>query len=284
MAVICDTEMWDHKTAAITTSLRGCIAEDVTVTAPSIDLHSGYFGGPARNPIKALSAMIGAIHDKKGRVTIPGFYDGVKAVSTSRKAAWKKLDFSEREFLGEVGLHKRAGEEGYSLAEQLWARPTAEINGFWGGYTGAGRKTVLPSQASAKFTFRLVDGQNPTKVRAAFRRFMRAKLPTDCKISFYDHGGDSTGIVIDERNPWIAKAAKALSEEWGTTTALVGSGVSIPVVESFRKHQKMESLLLGFSRSDDAAHSPNEKYDLDSYHRGTRSWARFFAEIEGNTK
>ncbi|MBG1232281.1 M20/M25/M40 family metallo-hydrolase [Aestuariivirga litoralis] len=283
IAMICDTEMWDAKTPAITTSLRGCISEDVVVTGPRLDLHSGYFGGPARNPLKALSSLIAKLHDAKGKVTVPGFYDGVKPVSKAKLANWKRLKLTEKEVLGPIGLKTSAGEKGFTLAEQLWARPTLEVNGFWGGYTGIGGKTVLPAKAQAKFSFRLVEGQKPKKVRAAFRAFMKANLPPDCKISFHSHAGDSTGIAVKEDNPWIAEAATALSEEWGVKTALVGSGVSIPVVECFRKHQKMESLLVGFARFDDAAHSPNEKYDLESFHRGTRSWARLFGSIAKRT-
>ncbi len=285
VAIICDTEMWDEKTPAITTSLRGCIAEDVTVTGPRLDLHSGYFGGPAVNPIKVLAGLIAKPHDAKGRIAVPGFYQGVRKVAGKRLTQWKKLGLSEKHFLRPVGLTHAAGEQGMSLAEQLWARPTIEVNGITGGYTGAGSKTVLPAKAQAKFTFRLVEGQNPRKLRAAFRKFMKANLPQDCKISFAAVGGDSSGISVAEDNPWITAAALALREEWGRPAALVGSGVSIPVVESFRKYQKMESLLVGFARFDDAAHSPNEKYDLESFRRGTRSWARLIGKIaEGKLK
>jgi acetylornithine deacetylase/succinyl-diaminopimelate desuccinylase-like protein len=285
IARICDTEMWDAKTPAITTSLRGCIAEDVTITGPKMDLHSGYFGGPATNTLKVLSGLIAKLHDKTGRIAIPGFYEGMKPISKQRLSQWKKLGLTARHYLRPVGLAHAAGEQSFSIAEQLWARPTVEVNGFWGGYTAEGRKTVLPSTAQAKFTFRLVEGQKPAKVRAAFRKFMKANLPPYGKISFTSHGGDSSGIAVAEDNPWITLAAAALKDEWSRPTALVGSGVSIPVVESFRKHQKMESLLVGFSRFDDAAHSPNEKYDVECYHRGTRSWARIIGKIaEGNLK
>jgi len=284
IAMICDTEMWDDRTPAITTSLRGCISEDVVVTGPRIDLHSGYFGGPARNPLKALAAMIAKLHDAKGKVTVPGFYNGVKPVSKAKLAGWKALKLTEKKMLSGVGLKVSAGEQPYSLPEQLWARPTLEVNGFWGGYMGVGSKTVLPAKAQAKFSMRLVEGQNPLKVRKAFRAYMKAILPADCTISFKSHAGDSSGIAVAEKNPWIAEAAAALKDEWGVKTALVGSGVSIPVVESFRKHQKMESLLVGFARHDDAAHSPNEKYDLESFHRGTRSWARLFGRIAKEMK
>jgi acetylornithine deacetylase/succinyl-diaminopimelate desuccinylase-like protein len=203
----------------------------------------------------------------------------VKPPSAARRAAWKKLGMSAKTYLGQVGLKYPAGETAFSLAEQVWARPTVEVNGFWGGYMAEGRKTVLPAEAHAKFSFRLVDGQNPAKVRKAFRTFIKKNLPKDCRVTFTAGGGDSTGITIDDQSTWVKMAATALQDEWGTKTALVGSGVSIPVVECFRKHQKMESLLVGFARHDDGAHSPNEKYDVESFHKGARSWARLFAEI-----
>ncbi len=279
VAMICDTEMWNAVTPAATTSLRGCIGEELTISAARIDLHSGYFGGPATNPLKALSALIAKLHDAKGRIAIPGFYNGVKPPSAARRAAWKKLGMSAKTYLGQVGLKYPAGETAFSLAEQVWARPTVEVNGLWGGYMAEGRKTVLPAEAHAKFSFRLVDGQNPAKVRKAFRTFIKKNLPKDCRVTFTAGGGDSTGITIDDQNIWLKMAVAALQDEWGTKTALVGSGVSIPVVECFRKHQKMESLLVGFARHDDGAHSPNEKYDVESFHKGARSWARLFAEI-----
>jgi acetylornithine deacetylase/succinyl-diaminopimelate desuccinylase-like protein len=279
IAFVCDTDMWDERTPAISTFLRGCIAEEVTITGPRIDLHSGYYGGPARNPIKVLSSILGAIHDKNGRVTIPGFYDGVKAPSAELRRQWKKLGFDAREFLGSVGMAVPAGEKGFTALEQTWARPTAEFNGILGGYTGAGSKTVLPAKAMAKLTFRLVAGQNPRKVRKAFRDFVKARLPADCKVSFISQGGDSTGIHVAEDSPWISAAAQALELEWGVPAARIGSGGSIPVVQGFRDHLKVDSLMVGFGRDDDAVHSPNEKYDVECYHRGQRSWARIIAAV-----
>jgi acetylornithine deacetylase/succinyl-diaminopimelate desuccinylase-like protein len=279
IAMICDTEMWGVKTPAITTSLRGCISEEVAVSSARIDLHSGYFGGPATNPLKALSALIAKLHDAQGRITIPGFYKGVKPLPAARRAAWKKLGMTANTFLAGVGLKTPAGEKAFTLAEQVWARPTLEVNGFWGGYTGVGAKTVLPAQAQAKFSFRLVDGQSAANVRRAFRAFMKKNLAQDCRIRFSTQGGDSTGINIDDQNPYVKMASAALAAEWGVEPALVGSGVSIPVVESFRAHQKMESLLVGFGRLDDATHSPNEKYDVECFHKGARSWARLINEI-----
>ncbi len=278
-AVICDTDMYDETTPAITTSLRGCISEEITIEGPRIDLHSGYFGGPAINPIKVLAKLLASLHDKNGKIAVAGFYDGVKPLTPAQKKQLKGLRFPDKEFLADVGLKNTAGEKGHGLLEQIWLRPTAEVNGIWGGYTGVGGKTVLPARAHAKLTFRLVEGQKPSKVRVAFRKHMKALLPKECKISFLSEGGDSTGIRIAEDSSWFKAAQRALKAEWGKAPALIGSGGSIPVVEFLRNHLKVESLLIGFGRKDDRVHSPNEKYDLESYHRGQRSFARLIAEL-----
>lgn len=278
-AFICDTGMWDAKTPSINTMLRGCIGDEVTVTGPRIDLHSGYYGGPAVNPIKVLSSILAGLHDTNGKVTIPGFYDGVKTPSAAQRKQWSKLKFSARKFLREVGLSIPAGEKNFTPLEQMWARPTAEVNGIYGGYRGVGAKTVLPAEATAKLTFRLVEGQAPKKVRKAFRDYVKARLPKDCKARFINAGGDSSGISVAGDTLWVAAAHKALKAEWGRPAVEVGCGGSIPVVESFAKHLGIDSLLVGFSLDDDGAHSPNEKYDVASFHKGIRAWARIIAEI-----
>ncbi len=278
-AFICDTDLWDDQTPAIRTRLRGCIGDEVTITGPRIDLHSGYYGGAAVNPIKVLSRILASIHDAKGRVTIPGFYDGVKPVPPAVRKQWEKLRFPAKKFLADVGLSVPAGEHAYSVLEQIWARPTAEVNGICGGYRGPGSKTVLPAKATAKLTFRLVEGQNPKHVRKAFRNFVKSKLPKDCKASFVDGGGDSAGISVAEDTPWIAAAKVALKNEWGRAPHLIGGGGSIPVVEAFKKYLKVDSLLVGFARDSDSVHSPNEKYDVECFHKGIRSWARIIAQL-----
>ena len=278
IVLISDTGMWDPKTPSLVTSLRGCVGEDVIITGPRIDLHSGYFGGPAVNPIKVLSRILGSIHDKNGRVTIPGFYEGVKPPPAAQRKAWKKLNFDAGEFLGGVGLKKPAGEKDFTALEQIWVRPTAEVNGILGGYTGAGSKTVLPSQASAKLTFRLVAGQNPAKIVKAFRAFVKAQLPADCKASFVSHGGSGAAAVSYD-SPWIGMAKAAAGAEWGVEPVLAGEGGSIPVVQSFRTHLKLDSVMLGFVNDDDALHSPDENFKVESYHKGARAWARFIGEI-----
>ena len=278
-AFICDTELWDSRRPAINTRLRGCIGEEVTIIGSRIDLHSGYYGGPAANPIKVLSRVLAAMHDAKGKITIPGFYDGVKPIPSSLRKQWKKLKFPAKRYLAGVGLSIPAGEQNYSVLEQIWARPTAEVNGIYGGYRGPGSKTVLPARATAKLTFRLVEGQNPGRVRKAFRDFVKARLPQDCKAVFDGSGGESTGISVSDDTRWVAAARLALEEEWGEAPVLIGNGGSIPVVESFKAHLKVDSLLVGFGRDDDNVHSPDEKYDVESYYKGIRSWARIIAQL-----
>ncbi|MCB1378528.1 MAG: M20/M25/M40 family metallo-hydrolase [Alphaproteobacteria bacterium] len=281
VAFVCDTNMWDARTPAITTRLRGLVHEEIVITGPRIDLHSGTYGGPAMNPVRVLSKVIAAIHDKNGKVTIPGFYDGVEALPRSTKKQWQSLKFSEAKFLREVGLSVPAGEKGKSVLEQLWARPTAEVNGIWGGYTGAGTKTVLPSRAHAKFTFRLVGKQDPASILKAFQKFVRERIPPDCKVEFSGRGGGSPATEIAEDNPWIAKSAAALKREFGRETVLMGSGGSIPICRSFKDILGMDSVLVGFGLNDDAIHSPNEKYNLSSFQRGIRSWIRIIGELGG---
>src|SRR5918994_1741065 len=184
VALVCDTGMWDAETPAITTSLRGLVYEEVRLTCADRDLHSGLFGGAAQNPIRILSKILAALHDDAGRVTLPGFYDGVKELPAEIKADLKELNLTAEDFLLPVGLKVPAGEKDRMLIEQIATRPTAEVNGIVGGYTGEGAKTVLPAQAMAKVSFRLVGQQDPKKIREAFRQFVKARLPVDCTVEF----------------------------------------------------------------------------------------------------
>jgi acetylornithine deacetylase/succinyl-diaminopimelate desuccinylase-like protein len=273
LALVCDTAMWDQQTPAVTTSLRGLVYEDVKITCADRDLHSGVFGGAAQNPLRLLSQILGEMWDDKGRVTIPGFYQGVKDLPADIKADLKGLDLTAEKFLGPIGLKKPAGEQDRMLIEQITTRPTAEINGIIGGYTGEGAKTVIPGEASAKVSFRLVGEQNPEKVRDAFRAFVRARLPADCKVEFGNFGL-APPIQLSFDNPALTKARNVLGEEWGHKAVAVGAGGSIPIVADFKNVLGMDSLLVGFALDDDRVHSPNEKFDLKCYHKGIRSWAR----------
>jgi len=273
LALVCDTAMWDQRTPAVTTSLRGLVYEDVKITCADRDLHSGVFGGAAQNPLRLLSQILGEMWDDKGRVTIPGFYDGVKDLPADIKADLKGLELTAEKFLGPIGLKKPAGERDRMLIEQITTRPTAEINGIIGGYTGEGAKTVIPGEASAKVSFRLVGEQNPEKVRDAFRAFVRERLPADCKVEFGNFGL-APPIQLSFDNPALSKARTVLAEEWGHKAVAVGAGGSIPIVADFKNVLGMDSLLVGFALDDDRVHSPNEKFDLTCYHKGIRSWAR----------
>jgi acetylornithine deacetylase/succinyl-diaminopimelate desuccinylase-like protein len=278
IALICDTGMWNPSTPAITTALRGLVYEEVTITAADRDLHSGIFGGPAQNPIRVLAGIIAALHDDDGRVTLPGFYDDVPELPEDVKKQWASLGMTPEQFLGQVGLAAPAGEKDRLVIEQVFSRPTCDVNGITGGYTGPGAKTVIPAQASAKISFRLVGKQDPDKVRDAFRTFVTSRLPADCKAAFIDHTG-AAPISLDWKLPQLARAQDALSQEWGKEAVLIGCGGSIPIVADFKNLLGMDTLMVGFALEDDRVHSPNEKYDVTSFHKGTRSWARVLAAL-----
>ncbi|MGY6533943.1 MAG: M20/M25/M40 family metallo-hydrolase [Pararhodobacter sp.] len=278
LALICDTGMFDRETPGITTMLRGLVGQEVTIIGPSKDLHSGMFGGAAMNPARVLTRILADLHDDQGRVTLDGFYDGVPELPDEIMAQWQALGFDHTAFLGEVGLAQPAGEAGRSALEMIWSRPTCEINGMISGYTGAGFKTVLPSRASAKVSFRLVGTQEPKAVAAAFQAHVRARLPADCTAEFTDHSSGPASVMATE-NPAFEAARAALSDEWPRPAAFIGSGGSIPIAGYLKTILGMDSMLIGFGRDDDQIHSPNEKYDLESFHKGIRSWVRILAAL-----
>ncbi len=278
VALVSDTSQWSHNHPAITTRLRGLLIDELTITTLSRDLHSGMFGGPARNPIHLLSKILGNLHDADGRVQVPGFYDGIAPLSDNVTAQWRTLDFNASSYLGDMGQKTAAGEKDFPILEQIWARPTCDVNGIWGGYTGEGSKTVIPAQASAKVSFRLVPGQDPLILRAAFRAFVESQLPPDASVA-YKAFGASAALELPLSSPYLAAARKALHEEWQVDPVLMGCGGSIPIVGSFQRELGMDTLLIGFALDDDRIHSPNEKYELHSFHKGTRSWVRILQAL-----
>lgn len=273
VALVCDTGMWDRDTPAITTSLRGIVSEEFKVMAANRDLHSGMYGGAAANPIHVLSRIVASLHGPDGRIAIPGFYEGVDELPADILEDWKGLNLTAEDFLGPIGLKTPIGEKGRLLIEMISSRPTCDVNGMWGGYTGEGGKTVIPAEAQAKITFRLVGRQDPVKVRDAFRAHVRAQLPDDCRVEFYGSRG-SAAIALSWDMPVLARARAALTDEWGRKAVTIGSGGSIPIVGAFKEDLGLDSLLVGFGLEDDRVHSPNEKYDLKSFHKGIRSWVR----------
>ena len=273
IALVCDTGMWNENSPAISTMLRGLVGEDFTIHAASKDLHSGMYGGPAVNPINVLTRILAGLQDDDYRITLPGFYDGVPEVPAEIKKQWEGLNFDGEAFLNEVGLSRPAGESAYSALEQIWARPTCDINGIIGGYTGEGFKTVLPAEASAKVSFRLVGTQDPEKISASFRKYVRDNLPEDCSVTFREKdGAGATTLPVEAEE--FALARDALSAEWPNEAIFAGCGGSIPIVGHFQEILGMDSVLIGFGQDDDQIHSPNEKYALRSFEKGVRSWVR----------
>ena len=278
VAVVTDTNSWNIDTPAITTKLRGLVYAEVTLKGPSRDLHSGLYGGLAINPLNALTHVLGQLRDDRGQVQIPGFYDDVVEISKEELAAWKSLGFDERRFLSEIGLKTASGEGGRHALERLWSRPTCDINGIWGGYTGAGTKTVIPAEASAKLSCRLVAAQDPERIVAGIKSFFEARTPPDCRwdIKFF---GQSPGISVATDTPYMSAAKAGLKEIYGRDAVLMGIGGSLPVVGWMQEHLGLESILLGFGLEDDRIHSPNEKFELRCLKNGILSHAAILARM-----
>ena len=278
VALVCDTGMWDRSTPAITIALRGIAAEEVILPAPiGICIRASTAAWPSTRSMCCRRSSASC-------TTIPAPSPSPASMTASKRFRRKSRTngtssiSTARAFLREVGLTTPAGERDRSPLEILWSRPTCEVNGIVGGYTGEGTKTVLPAKASAKITFRLVGKQNPERILEAFRAFVTSRLPPDVKAEFLGHGG-SPAISLPIKNQALRIARRALETEWEKPAALVGSGGSIPIVGSFKRELNLDSLLVGFALDDDRIHSPNEKYDRTSFHKGARSWARILAAI-----
>jgi acetylornithine deacetylase/succinyl-diaminopimelate desuccinylase-like protein len=279
IALICDTSMVSPGVPSIASQLRGMLKDEFTLTGPRIDLHSGHYGGPALNPLAEIARIVAALHDDHGRVTVPGFYEGVYEISDNLRAQWNACGFDGETYLNSVGFTQSHGEAGYSTLELQWARPTLEINGLWGGYQGAGSKTVIPSKAHCKFTCRLVGDQDPDVLRERIRAHVQSLLRPDCKIKWDTDLEGSPAPVMNTERPEFERARKALSDEWNREAVLVGMGGSIPIAGFFKSVLGMDAMLIGYANDDDAIHSPNEKYDVESFHKGIRSWARILAAL-----
>lgn len=275
LALICDTSMVSRGVPSIASQLRGMLKDEFTITGPRIDLHSGHYGGPGLNPLRELSRIVSSFYDEEtGKVAVEGFYEGVHEVSAEQLRQWQNCGFDEQEYLTSVGYTVPHGEKGYSTLEQQWARPTLEVNGLWGGYNGAGSKTVIPSEAHCKITCRLVGDQDPDKLRVQIRKHVEERLSTDAKVTWDNDMEGSRAPVMNIERPEFEAARGALTDEWDREAVFTGMGGSIPIAGFFKSVLGLDAMLIGFANDDDAIHSPNEKYDVKSFHKGIRSWAR----------
>ena len=273
----CDSDQWDAQTPAVTTNTRGICSQEFTVTTADRDLHSGIYGGAARNALGVVTELLANLRSADGRIAIASFYDDVEEPSSEVRAAWDALSFDDARFLGQVGLNTPAGEADRSVLEQVWARPSLDIHGIWGGYSEPGFKTVIPRKAHAKLSFRLAAGQDPARIKTIFQAHIRASLPTDATVIFTDHTmGVATAMAVD--SPWLGATMQALRDEWGNA-CLVGMGGTIPILPMLKEAIGAEALPVGFASLTNRIHAPNEKYDLSSFHKGIRSWIRILDSL-----
>ncbi|ATG36063.1 putative glutamate carboxypeptidase [Phaeobacter piscinae] len=275
LALICDTSMVSRGVPSISSQLRGMLKDEFTLIGPRIDLHSGHYGGPGLNPLRELSRIVASFYDEdSGKVAVDGFYEGVHEVPEEQLRQWEGCGFEERDYLSNAGYTQAHGEKDRTVLEQQWARPTLEVNGLWGGYNGAGSKTVIPSEAHCKITCRLVGDMDPDALRLKIRKHVEDRLKPDTQVKWDNDLEGSRASVMNISRPEFEAARGALSDEWNREAVFCGMGGSIPIAGFFKSILGMDAMLIGFANEDDAIHSPNEKYDLESFHKGIRSWAR----------
>lgn len=278
VAVISDTSQYGDGIPAITYGLRGIIAAEVRLTGPSKDLHSGVFGGSIANPANAIAKLCGALVDDHGKVQIPGFYDDVEELSDKEKNEFASLPFDEQQFLSEIGSEATFGEAGYSTLERRWSRPTCDINGIVGGYTGEGPKTIVPSKASAKITCRLVPSQDPVKIIDSLEAFLAKLCPAGLQFEFVKYHG-CEAFAFDPNSPWITAASSAIEAAFGKAPVFIREGGSIPVVSSFQQILGIDTLLLGWGRNTDNLHSPDEHFHVEDFHNGILASAHLWQKL-----
>jgi len=278
-ALVSDTEMFAPELPTLCVGLRGMIYTEIEARGAKSDLHSGMYGGAAPNPFVALAQIIAQLKDSAGRILIPGFYDAIKRPSDDELRTWHQLPFDEEHYrLTEVGSSRLTGEPGYSVLERTWARPSLDVHGMPGGFTGAGAKTVIPAKAVAKVSMRLVPDQTPQQAFAQYKAYVESLKPDGIELDVrLIHSGDP--IVIGTDNPYIQAATHALRKVWGKDTVFIRSGGSIPIVGDFERHLKIPTVMMGFGLPDDNLHAPNEKFHLANFYRGIESIIVFFEEL-----
>jgi len=277
-AVISDTSQFAPGMPAITYGLKGLAYFELIVRGAKSDLHSGTFGGAVANPLNALATILAILKGPDGRVLIPGFYDAVRPLEDWERAEFAKLPFSEAEFQAGVGVPSLEGEAGYTTLERKWARPTCDVNGMYGGYQGPGPKTVLPCQAGAKLSFRLVPDQDPKAVGALFRAHVKAVTPPGVTVEVIVHHG-APAVLVGVDSPGVRAATRAVEKGFGKAPVFIREGGSIPVVGLLKTQLGVDTLLLGWGQNDDNLHGPNEKFRLDDFHRGIKASAHLLAEL-----
>ncbi len=277
-ALVCDTELFAPGLPTLCVGLRGMIYTEIEARGARTDLHSGMYGGAAPNPFVALAQIVSKLKDENGHILIPGFYDGIIPPSKEELAAWQSLPFDEEEYRKrEVGSKQLVGEAGYSVLERTWARPTLDVHGMPGGFTGAGAKTVIPAKATAKVSMRLVPGMTPATTYALYKSYVEKIAPAGVDVEVrLIHTGDACLIPVD--NAYIQAATRALKAVWGKETVFIRSGGSIPIVGDFDRFLGMPSVMMGFGLPDDNLHAPNEKFSLKNFELGIQSLIRFLEE------
>lgn len=278
VAVVSDTSQYAPGMPAITYGLRGITACEVTLHGPAKDLHSGMFGGTVANPLTGMAQLLAKLHDDQGRIQIPGFYDDVLELTLEERTEFASLPFDERQFLSELGASSTFGETGFTTIERRWARPTCELNGLFGGYSGEGPKTIVPSFCTAKMTCRLVPNQNASKVLSQLESFLQANLPAGLRMEFKTYHG-CPAFLVDRDSPYLAAARSAIQTAFGAEPVLIREGGSIPVVATFREILGIDTLLLGWGQNTDNLHSPDEHFDLGDFQRGIRASAELWQEL-----
>ncbi|QNN24840.1 dipeptidase [Planctomycetales bacterium ZRK34] len=278
IAVVSDTAMWDAGQPAITYGLRGLLYFDIQLHGPSRDLHSGVYGGTIANPATELMLVLGQLFDADHHVTIPGFYDEVVTLTDAERAEWDTLGFDEQAWAKSIGMNAVHGEQGFTTLERRWARPSCDVNGLYGGYMEHGAKTVIPTFAGAKVSFRLAADQNPAAIAKAFEQWLHDRTPPGCTWRITDHG-QARPVIVPRDSQWIAAAREAVTRGCGKAPFLVREGATIPVVADFKSLLGLDTLLIGFGLHDDNLHSPNEKFNLENFLAGCRTHAALLGQL-----
>jgi acetylornithine deacetylase/succinyl-diaminopimelate desuccinylase-like protein len=278
LAIVSDTAVYSEDVPSLTTSLRGLVHWEITVRGPSDDLHSGFFGGIVVNPIEALARIVAALKDERGRVTVPGFYDGATELTPDLQKELRALYYDEAREAENLGVPQLAGEEGRHALERLWHRPTLECNGIFGGYQGPGSKTIVPSWAKVKLSARLVGGQDPEHVRRVVAEYVESIAPGGVRVTVESSGGVRP-VVVSRDHPAVLAAARAMEAGFGKPPVFIGSGGSIGPVETFDRVLRLPQILLGVGLPDDHIHAPNEKFTLSQFFGGIKTAASLYDEV-----